>query len=84
LDGVLRDPVCADVFIWTRGAGAGCAGAKFAVIVVAVDFVSIAFVTVHAAVFAVFSIESGRFIAGIIAIYGFAVVPARFFRAFLR
>jgi len=32
LDGVLRDAVCADVFIRTRGAGAGCARSKFTVI----------------------------------------------------
>jgi hypothetical protein len=87
LDGVRRDLVCADIFVWNGGAGAGCAGAKFAVSIIPVDFVSIAFVTVRAAVFAVVAIESGRFVAGTFAICGFAavpVVPARFFRAFLR
>jgi hypothetical protein len=57
LDGVLRDPVRADVFNWNSGAVAGGAGAKFAAVIVAVDFVSIA---VHAAVFASFGLAVVR------------------------
>jgi len=65
LDGVLRDAFRADIFIWTRGAGAGCAESKLAVV-----FVIIAFAAIHAAVFSIFG--PGHTVA-------FDILPVRFF-----